>query len=245
MGSHDFYDAISVKQLTDRNLPLTPDAAYRTLVNDALIGYGQDAYNGTISTTSGYRLHDAAIHSRDEAETIQQDTLDNYSKWEACGCIKVGTVPIGKSRTIPRTVNIANPIDATPPSLAMATESVAAVLRPGEKVVSFEVISDDCKWKTKIHRPKGRGNRTFVVFGTHYATMNEALTAASARQTQQSSNGYAYRHEAIVHERIVRESPGRVVTEPISRKVKLKVFVGIPAGTPELTHFFFWGWAAS
>ena len=64
--------------------------AYNNAVEDATHEYGNDAYNGTISTTRGCR--DVTAEYKRSGKSINQyinDNIDNFNKWGACGGICV------------------------------------------------------------------------------------------------------------------------------------------------------------
>jgi hypothetical protein len=64
--------------------------AYNNAVEDATHEYGNDAYNGTISTTRGVR--DVTAEYKRSGKSLNQyinDTIENFSKWGSCGGICV------------------------------------------------------------------------------------------------------------------------------------------------------------
>jgi hypothetical protein len=64
--------------------------AYNNAVEDATHEYGNDAYNGTISTTRGCR--DVTAEYKRSGKSLNQfinDNIDNFNKWGACGGICV------------------------------------------------------------------------------------------------------------------------------------------------------------
>jgi hypothetical protein len=64
--------------------------AYNNAVEDATHEYGNDAYNGTISTTRGCR--DVTAEYKRSGKSLNQfinDSIDNFNKWGACGGICV------------------------------------------------------------------------------------------------------------------------------------------------------------
>ena len=73
----------------------TPSEAYNKLVSDALYETGHDSYNGTISTTGGYRnLTDYAPRYGTKAFwKWENDVLENdkfgVSKWANAGVIEI------------------------------------------------------------------------------------------------------------------------------------------------------------
>lgn len=61
--------------------------AYRSLVEQALIEHGHDAYNGTISTTRGVRKVQVPPMPLDEAMKLADERIDSLNKWEHCEAI--------------------------------------------------------------------------------------------------------------------------------------------------------------
>ncbi|MEU4406268.1 hypothetical protein AB0F88_17235 [Streptosporangium sp. NPDC023963] len=88
MGAHPFTDYIA-----------TPDveAAYQEAIDAAAGEYGHDPYNGSISTTDGYFILDAAPVTLTEASQTFRDRLDDprISRRDECAawaiCDETGT----------------------------------------------------------------------------------------------------------------------------------------------------------
>jgi len=64
----------------------SPSDAYNEAVQQALYDYGHDPYNGTISTTQGFKFL-GEVEKNDVGDYIDQH-IDDFDKWGACGCIK-------------------------------------------------------------------------------------------------------------------------------------------------------------
>lgn len=83
MGATTFQTSI-----IDRGL--TPEAAYKRLVDEALYEYGHDPYNGTISTTDGFVMIDP---NGRKIDNVIREITDNEShqvnKWGPAGCIEI------------------------------------------------------------------------------------------------------------------------------------------------------------
>lgn len=60
--------------------------AYVEAVKQAIYDYGHDPYNGTISTTMGYRFLGEV--KRDDLDDYIDKHLDDFVKWGKCGCVK-------------------------------------------------------------------------------------------------------------------------------------------------------------
>lgn len=82
MGSHNFSNVGYGK---------TPQEAYNALVDHAQWEHGHDPYNGTISTTEGFKMV-----SLDQKRTTQkainrwlEKAWDNTSKYTPCWCLEL------------------------------------------------------------------------------------------------------------------------------------------------------------
>lgn len=65
--------------------------AYSDAVDQARGEYGYDPYNGTISTTEGFRIVQETPVTLEEAYEIVNRTQDDFSKWGPCGAIALCT----------------------------------------------------------------------------------------------------------------------------------------------------------
>lgn len=85
MGATNFHDSIDGCD--------NANDAYRALVDEAIYEYGNNIYNGTISTTNGFEYL-GEIDKNNLHQFIEEHT-DNYHKWSKCGCVrtKVGEEP--------------------------------------------------------------------------------------------------------------------------------------------------------
>jgi len=85
MGSHDFQNSTGGKNLT-------ASEAYKELCDDARYESGNDSYNGTISTTSGFRMFNYDRRNVDALiDTILEDENGAIQKWGPAGCIELKT----------------------------------------------------------------------------------------------------------------------------------------------------------
>lgn len=85
MGAHDFGTARITK---------TPYEAYRKAVKEALYEHGNNSYNGTISTTSGFYFFDEHPRWGTKAfdkweDKILSDDNSPVEKYGKCGCIEI------------------------------------------------------------------------------------------------------------------------------------------------------------
>jgi len=91
MGAHDFHA---------QSYGVTADEAYKDAVDQAHYDYGHDAYNGTISTTSGF-----VLIPLNEGETIDEWAGrviedDRVRKWDDCACVADPDTPIENGRSL-------------------------------------------------------------------------------------------------------------------------------------------------
>ena len=83
MGAHTFQETIGGKGMT-------ASEAYTALVDQALYESGHDAYNGTISTTSGFvRIEPGRRRVRTVIREILEDEENQVRKWGPAGCIEL------------------------------------------------------------------------------------------------------------------------------------------------------------
>jgi len=75
MGASSFYTVTEAENAGQ---------AYKTLVQEALYQYGQDPYNGTISTTNGFKM--IAIKPDETPRDICLRAEDLAEKWGDCCC---------------------------------------------------------------------------------------------------------------------------------------------------------------
>jgi len=79
MGATNFILSVKAKSAQE---------AYKKAVTEATEEYGFDPYNGTISTTNGFRMFTTSASDVREIYQFCDDNLDRTEKWGQCGCIK-------------------------------------------------------------------------------------------------------------------------------------------------------------
>lgn len=77
MGAHDFMTG---------GYGASPEEAYKDAVDDALYEFGHNAYNGTISTTSGFIMIPKLPDESDDDWFGRIMDDDRICKWENCAC---------------------------------------------------------------------------------------------------------------------------------------------------------------
>ncbi len=75
MGAHDFIDSSCAEDAA---------TAYEQARQQAQYDYGHDSYNGTISTTSGFKM--VPPLEGESREDHYKRILDSTEKWGACAC---------------------------------------------------------------------------------------------------------------------------------------------------------------
>lgn len=82
MGSHNFSTQSQGKTMSE---------AYKNAVDDAHYQHGHDPYNGTISTTSGFKDKTNVLNGQCEGDLRKFDDVacDNTEKWESCWGAKI------------------------------------------------------------------------------------------------------------------------------------------------------------
>ena len=235
------------------------EAAYDLMVSEALAEYGHEPYSGTIATTHGYTMETNTPHSRVAATKLAEARIGNYSKWEAAGCI-----PVSKTATTTRTVKKTITLDNED---RIGDDEIRKLLglKSNEHASEVKFTADDRKYRTKIVKGSGAAKRVFVVTydrgrkSAEYATLAAATAAVkamaeemSARATAESTKNPSWSvGQAVTDFEIVEQvrrgdnQAARVVTELISRKVKIEVEVtteGAPVAG--VIGWLFFGWAA-
>jgi hypothetical protein len=84
MGATNFIWTVAAKSAQE---------AYKKAVTEAKEMYGSDPYNGTISTTDGFRMFTTGAANEDEAYKFCDDNLDRTEKWGKCGCVENPSKP--------------------------------------------------------------------------------------------------------------------------------------------------------
>jgi len=79
MGATDFHNVVKAD---------TAEEAYRIIVDDARSEFGSDPYNGTISTTHGFRMVSAPKSGAINSEKHYEMVLDLAEKRGNCCCWK-------------------------------------------------------------------------------------------------------------------------------------------------------------
>lgn len=166
--------------------------AYRSAVSDALMEYGHDGYNGTISTTSGVEKLDSTPRTQKGAEVLSGVEIDRASKWGPALAIPVAadehfTFSTGSlSVTLPPVVKTEwgeRQVDEW--ELRQAAVK-AALAKYGSKVHDVKV-EVQLTSKNVVDKPKGRSVLRYRVAGQQRAQLFETQREALASAAQQAT----------------------------------------------------------
>jgi hypothetical protein len=233
MGAHSF---------TVTSKEPDPRTAYEALVDQAVSEYGTDPYNGTISTTHGFRVVSTTPVSALQAERLSDERLHDLAKWGACEAIAVGR----STKTVTKKMTLT--LKREPgQDLELTVEDLAAKLKvPAADIEAFTVVDSapNHRYRTRKAGPA----RTFwtVDGGGSYTTRAEALVAAKARLERRSGvyGSRAVGTEALtVTKRTVHEPEAGIERVLVSWKVQLEVTVSKDRRRV-FDHWVFYGWAA-
>ena len=237
MGACDFQE---VYHFNGRD-NIWPDMAYNDLCARAREMYGSDPYSGTIATTDGFEMYDDDVHDLGEAEAIVAREVKTRSKYAPALCIKIGEGTLTKSRkvTCSKVLKDSEQIDA---AVRDAVEHIiAAKLKPGESIVSYEVIEDATKYKTVVKRASGKRSIKYRVAGATFDTMAQAIEYAKAQ-----SENPVWRGRTMHVEGVAVWDGGSTMVEslPVSRRMKVCAVVGQRSPKAQHTGYIFCGMAS-
>lgn len=237
----------------------TAQKAYDRACDDALHEYGHDGYNGTISTTYGFSMSTREILTRRQADKLMEKTIDNFSKWEACGCIPIGKAK-AKTRKVTRTVKFVHAEGVYFNAKFLASQ---ITLQPGEAIVDWKILDVAATAKTKVIRNRGAAERVFIVHGsngqrTEFSDLASAVASVTAGREEwlarknehlakYPSGSWDHFKDAVITEEVRRGglAPAAVTTE-VTYKAKVEVNLETIVAQPtEVSGWLFYGWAAS
>lgn len=259
MGACDFTATSKLPNVSD---------AYNECVQLALHEYGHDGYNGTISTTNGYKVFSAKPVTQVEAEAIVEREMDNLSKWDACGAVAVSDAGDGPTRKVTRKVTLDNEsADYELRQWADSPEGQAKLklaLKPGERLLRLTIIADERTYTHKKVRNYGAVERRFIAGMNRritYPTFAEAedawinsLERAATAQAEHRAKypGYGGSNhiagEHTITEIVLRggEAWRTKIVTTVKRKLTVELeLVGPASPSSTFHHWLFFGWAAT
>jgi len=237
MGAHSF---TATSKETD------PRKAYEALVGNALSQYGSDSYNGTISTTRGFRVYSSSPLSPLAAEALSNSRLGSLEKWGNCEALAVGPAKKTKKKTVTVTIRPTEPVGQY---LNLTAEDVATKIGvPLARLESFTVLESVPTYRYRTSKA-GPSRRVWTTSeGGEFATRAEAATHAK-KVLVESLLGlgdlYVDGNRSVeVFQRTLRTPEASVVRSLVSWKIKVSAQVAT-SDEREFDHWLFYGWAAS
>lgn len=237
MGSATFYDT---SQLRD------PSEAYTKLVQDALFERGHEAYNCTISTTSGFRVVQKNPVTQARADRIAASRIEDLSKWEACEAVAVGKAKKVRTRKVRITVE---PDEHG--ACELTADAVAQALQVTmDQLGSYKVVSTAPRYRVET-RQAGPARKIWQVNNSKELFDTKAQAMAHAKALAQRDIEWNTRHSGFrvgsapayeVRQRVVRTPEAAIV--PRLLKTVFEVEVEVAQGPLEFDHWLFYGWAA-
>lgn len=237
MGAHSF---TATSKETD------PRKAYEALIDDALSMHGSDSYNGTISTTRGFRVHSSAPLSPLAADALSTARLTSLEKWGNCEAIAVGAAKKTKEKTFTFTIRPAEPVGQY---LNLTDEMVAGKIGvPLSRLEALTVVESTPSYRYRTTKA-GPSRRIWTTSsGGEFATRGEAVAHAKANLAD------ARRTSGVLHvegdkavevfQRTLRAPEAAVVRNLVSWKIKVTARIAL-SDEREFDHWLFYGWAAS
>lgn len=237
MGAHSF---TATSRETD------PRKAYEALVDDALAMHGSDSYNGTISTTRGFRVHSSTPLSPLAAAALSEARLGSLEKWGNCEAVAVGAAKKTREKTVTITIRPTEPVGQY---LNLTAAEVAEKLGvPLERLESFTVVESTPAYRYRTTKA-GPSRRVWTTSaGGEFATRAEAAAHAKKALVDPfngSTGLYVEGDKSVgVFQRTLRTPEASVVRNLVSWKIKITARI---AGSDErvFDHWLFYGWAAS
>lgn len=173
MGATDFYTFQAGADV---------GGAYQTAVREAVNEYGNDPYNGTISTTSGARLATRATFTAKGANLYARAHLDDAQKWGPALAVGVGGDSAFTFTKEKFAVTLEEDDDSWSPRHSLEEKAHRlAVSKWGERVHDVEVRH---KVKTKVVATVAEGKPvTKWQAGAHRLFDTKAQAVAAAKQS--------------------------------------------------------------
>ena len=234
MGAHAFH---ATSKETDHR------KAYERLVDDALMMSGHDSYNGTISTTSGYRVVATKPVSQAAADKIADTRILELDKWGVCEAIPVGRSPKTTTRNVVATFT---PTSTDGITITIDMVADAAVVN-ADRIEGFEVLESK-PVHTFTKRPAGEKKKVWTTSAGGTYPTKAAAYAAAKKYLQERGQNYGSTipgNETLEVTQKTISAPEAGLTRTLTGwKVKLRVTIA-KSDEREFDHWLFYGWAAS
>jgi hypothetical protein len=226
-------------------------AAYASAVTDARCEYGNDGYNGTISTTSGYRRVLPTPLTLRAANLYGHTHIDDAQKWEHALAVPVAEDKHFTFRKVKMTVTV-DPVNEHGHSASEWDIRDAALRKAFDKYGTslHEVdVKPSIKTTTVVTQATGRAVTRYEVktYGTRatlYDTKAQAIAAAK-REALSSTGGSASVRAVKFYPDVNGTELAVVAAKTVSASAVLEITVATPrrADTPT-TGWLFFGLAA-
>lgn len=156
------------------------DSAHKEAIEEAYREHGHDGYNGTITTSSGFRVVRTTPVSWAEAHAIEEERLDNLNKWEEWEAIPIASDSSYSERTITKSMRLDVP---KLPYTRELKELVAPLLKlkDGEIIKEIKVASDEPSWRPSVVTPEGERTVTYFIEGNIQLKDNHFDSIAATR----------------------------------------------------------------
>lgn len=243
--------------------------AYNDLVAEARDEYGYDAYNGTISTTSGVELVPTERPLTEaEALKLSDKRIHNLRKWENVEAITLVAPESIKERKVVRKIKITAKQIKEAGSLRDALYAAAeksVTLREGEVYQGFRVNQENYREKSSL-KYRGvmvptEGKAVIRYFITRNGYMNDldwkngfaTMAAARKRVTEivnADSDGARHFSDSVTYDIVgqTRREDGspllRATREVSGAEYEITVTVAKIGANPKAGGFLFYGWSA-
>jgi uncharacterized protein YfcZ (UPF0381/DUF406 family) len=265
MGATNFEDVVRGENDVGR--------AYDGAVQQALLEWGHDAYNGSISTTSGYRVLYSQPVTVEEAARLSEKHLDDLNKWEACGAIPL----LSKDAVTTRTQRVSVAVEGDVDWKGLNAQIVAAarkVCKSGEFYMRHYVEGaknegtwqspkfvggPQAKYRVTSEATSGKAVTRYIVNGSTkhsrwedgFATQAEArawITAAAKAAPAAGSDPNPKSVEYTI-EAVTKREDGRPLVIVRRQLVKATYPVDVELGKKKAgaqqDGWYFFGWAAT
>jgi hypothetical protein len=216
--------------------------------------YGHDAYNGTISTTRGYRVVSSAPVGAMEANRLMESRIERLGKWGDCEAVMVGKAAKTRSQSVTLDLqgeDLSACVDefgyfSLPLATAAAGTGIAL-----DGIEHVEILDRRCTFKKNV-TPAGPPRKVWTTSrGGEFASRAEAILAARRHldmHVQSRTNLPAERFDARPSVEVFQRSsrtPEAAVSAELRRvKLKLRLEFLAPGARREFDHWLFYGWAA-
>jgi len=238
---------------------LSAEDAYSELWDEARAEYGHDAYNGSISTTTGVVVVKSSPLSMADARALADTRFDNLTKWGPCEAIPLAVETRERWVSLPGyiSVNFVSAADLTQDEMRAQIAKAAGV--PADEVARWSAEATPVKTIVKTVAPKGpTETRYFVTVGGSsdfgwdfgYPSQAEARAALDVALRHASTSHPAVTGEVVAMTRRASGEPlvtGTATTARYQQSVSVSLRRCETRGTLDVTRrggWLFYGFAA-